>query len=722
MKQLAQRIKDGELRVLDVPVPDFDEWKVLIRTEASLVSAGTERAKVEVGRESLLGKARRRPDQVRQVLDKVRSEGIGATISAVRNRLEALTPLGYCAAGRAERVGARVSGVQPGDLVACGGEEAAHAEILAVPGNLCVPVPKGVDPVAAAFTTVGSIALHGFRQADSRLGERVAVVGMGLVGQLAARIAHAAGCEVVGIDLEEWRLEIAQQAGVLQLSRPRHRISAEDFDTCDAVLVTAAAPQSSDPTSLATDLARERGRIVIVGDVRLELDRRRLYAKELEVRLARSYGPGRYDHEYEQRGLDYPIGYVRWTERRNMAEFLRLLAESRIDVGDLITHKFPIEQADQALDVLTQPDRRALAVVIEYEPQEPPRAAEARPEIHSGTFSPGAQVGFVGAGSFARRLLIPLAREHGLELDRVATASGLSATSAAEQFGFRRGACAVDDLISDDEIAGVFVATRHELHGALTLAALKAGKAVFVEKPLCLTEGELEDISVELRGGDAPPLMVGFNRRFAPATRALTEHLAETEGPTNVLVRVNAGKLPFDHWLNDLASGGGRLLGEGCHFLDLIVHLAGADPVAVAAQANGVGEGPLQSAQDFSVSIRFSDGSLGTLLYGTTGASQAGKEFIEAHRGTRSGRIDDFRRLHLWGPGRRTKRYRGHSKGHSEEIRAFAAVLRGEASPPTAKSYLASTELAFAALRALQSGSEERVAVGGEAASSARCP
>ncbi len=317
MKQLAQRMRDGALRVVDVPTPQLDDWKVLVRTEASLVSAGTERAKVEVARESLLGKARRRPDQVQQVLEKVRTEGIGATIDAVRSRLETLSPLGYCAAGRVECVGRHVRDVRPGELVACGGDGAGHAEVLAVPGNLCVSVPDGVDPMAAAFTTLGSIALHGFRQADLKLGERVAVVGMGLVGQLAARIAHAAGCEVIGIDLEEWRLEAAERAGVLHMSRQRGSVATEDLNTCDAVLVTAAAPASSDPVSLATDLARERGRIVVVGDVLLELDRRRLYAKELELRLARSYGPGRYDREYEERGLDYPVAYIRWTERRN---------------------------------------------------------------------------------------------------------------------------------------------------------------------------------------------------------------------------------------------------------------------------------------------------------------------------------------------------------------------------------------------------------------------
>jgi predicted dehydrogenase len=711
MKQLAQRMKDGELRIVDTPAPELDDWKVIVRTRASLVSAGTERAKLEMGQGSLLEKARRRPDLVREVLDKARNDGISSTIAAVRSRLEAFSPLGYCAAGQVDRVGRRVRGIRPGDFVACGGEEAAHAEILAVPGNLCVSVPAGLDPLAATFTTLGSIALHGFRQADVTLGERVAVVGMGLVGQLTARIARAAGCEVMGVDLERWRLELAQRAGVLDIARQRQELLAADKERWDAIVVTAAAPTSSDPASLATELARERGRIVIVGDVRLDFERRRLYAKELELRLARSYGPGRYDREYEQRGLDYPIGYVRWTEQRNMAEFLRLLADQRIEVEDLITHRFPIDQADRAFDVLTAPDRRALAVVIEYAmvDETSARVAEAPPQARR-PFTPGSRVGFVGAGSFARRQLIPLAKRHGLVLDLVATRSGLSAASAAEQFDFQRGACSVEEIIHDEALTGVVVATRHDLHGRVTLDALRAGKGVLVEKPLCLTESELEEVQAEVELEGAPPLMVGFNRRFAPLTRALREHLAGGAGPTNVLVRVNAGSLPPDHWLNDPAEGGGRLLGEGCHFLDLIVDLAGARPIAVTAHARRTGGEPLQCAQDFSVSVGFADGSLGTLLYGTAGASRAGKELIEAHRANRSGRIDDFRTLRLWGTGRaRVRRTRVKDKGHSQEMRLFAAALRGEATAPPVDGYVTSTVLTFAALRSLESGSEEQV-------------
>jgi predicted dehydrogenase/threonine dehydrogenase-like Zn-dependent dehydrogenase len=710
VKQVAQRLGDGRVRVVDVPPPELDEWKVLVRTGASLVSAGTERAKVEVAREGLLGKARRRPDEVRAVLDKVQAEGIGPAVAAVRARLDALEPLGYCAAGWVERVGSRVRDVRPGDLVACGGEDAPHAELLGVPANLCVPVPDGVGVVDAAFTTLGSIALHGFRQAELHLGERVAVVGMGLVGQIAARIARSAGCEVLGIDLEPWRLELARRAGALDVVRRRETVAREDFGSCDAVLVAAAAPTANDPVSLATDLARERGRIVVIGDVLLSLDRRRLYAKELELRLARSYGPGRYDHEYEERGLDYPVGYVRWTERRNMAAFLRLLAEGKVDVGDLVTHRFAIEDGAKAFEVVTDPERRGLAVVIEYGPRDGAVSAAPMPETPQRTFAPGAAVGFIGAGSFARRVLMPAARRNGLVLERVSSASGLSALSAAERFRFRTGACATEELLADDGLAGIVVATPHHLHGRLALAALRAGKGVLVEKPLCLDEQELVDLRGELARLEAPPLMVGFNRRFAPFVDELRDHLAGATGPTNVLVRVNAGYLASDHWLNDPLVGGGRLLGEGCHFLDLIVELAGARPVAVAAQAPVRPGEPVQAAQDFSVSIRFADGSLGTLLYGTAGAARLGKELVEAHRDGRSGRIEDFRRLELWGAGRRrTRRAIRADKGHAAELQRFAAVLRGEAGPPPAAGYVASTLVAFAALHSLESGDEQPI-------------
>lgn len=708
MKQVAQRMRDGQMRVLDVPSPELSETDVLVRSMASLVSAGTERAKVTVAREGLIGKARRRPDQLRQVIDKARSDGLSETIAAVRSRLDALAPLGYCIAGRVERVGPLVRDIVVGDLVACGGDASAHAEILAVPSNVAVRVPDGVRPQAAAFTTLGAIALHGFRQADSRIGDRVAVVGMGLVGQLTARIAHAAGCEVLGIDFDPWKLELARAAGSIDLARVRTEVRSDVFGGFDAVLVTAAAPSSSDPVSIASQLARDRGRIVIVGDVRLDLDRRHLYEHELELRLARSYGPGRYDREYEERGLDYPIGYVRWTERRNMAAFLAMLERNEVTVDDLITHTFPVDRAIEAFDLLADTSRRSLALVIEYPRESESPVPERRKvdQTQRRAFNPGFAVGFVGAGSFAQRHLIPLARQHGLTLDLVATSSGLSAASAAEQFEFARGACTPDELITDERLNAVVVATRHDRHAALAIAALRAGKAVLVEKPLCLNETELEEIAAEAARDDAPPLMVGFNRRHAPQVAALREALPPGS-PAHALIRVNAGALPAEHWLNDPREGGGRLLGEGCHFFDLLTFLVGSKPVAVSTQARHRHNEPLQSAQDFVASVRFADGSLGTVVYMTGGSGKLGKELIEVHRAGRSGRIDDFADLTLWVDGRpRSTRSRSRDKGHSAEMALFASVTRGEAEVPGLASYIDSMRLTIGALRSLESGKE----------------
>lgn len=710
MKQVGQRLKDGELRTLDVPVPELGPYQALVLTEASLISAGTERAKVTVARNSLIGKARSRPDHVKKVLEKVQRDGLRSTYEAVRIQLDELGPLGYCAAGRVARVGARIEGVQPGDLVACGSAAAAHAEVLAVSQNLCVVVPAGVPAEQACFATLGAIAMQGFRQADLRLRERVAIVGLGLVGQLTARLAKAAGCEVLGIDLDPWRLEIARAAGCVDHTLLRGSVSRGDLDQWDAVIVTAAAP-TSDPASLATDLARDRGRIVIVGDVKLELDRARFYEKELELKLARSYGPGRHDVEYEERGLDYPLPYVRWTERRNMASFLDLVANGSVRLDDLVTHTFAIEEATAAFDLLANREARSLAIVLRYAATvdlTPPPPAPER------AFTPGAALAFIGAGSFAQRYLIPLAKGAGLTLDRVATSTGLSAASVAERFAFARGAATAAEILADPAVQAIVVATRHDRHGALALAGLRAGKATFVEKPLCTTEDELDELAAVATAPGAPPLLVGFNRRYAPLTVALQAHLDGARGPTNALVRVNAGVLPADHWLNDPIEGGGRLLGEGCHFLDLLCHIVGPDAAPVAVSASGhprPGE-PLQAAQDVAVTVRFSDGSLGLLLYGTAGAAAAGKELVEAHRGDRSGRLDDFGTLRLWGGGKpRTESSRGRDKGHTAEVAHFARLARGEepATAAHAETYLTAMRVTFAAIEALATGAEVRL-------------
>lgn len=709
MKQVTQRMRDGKMAVLEVPAPECSPSSVLVRTEASLVSAGTERAKVTVARESLVGKARRRPDQLRQVLDKARTDGLGETIAAVRARLDALAPLGYCATGRVEQVGPLVRDIEPGDMVACGGDGAAHAELLAVGANLAIRVPDGVPAHDAAFTTLGSIALHGFRQGEARIGERVAVVGMGLVGQLTARIARAAGCEVFGIDLDGWKLDVARAAGALDHARRRDAVQDDDQGRWDVVLVTAATPSSSDPVVLASHLARDRGRVVIVGDVRLDLDRRHFYEHELELRLARSYGPGRYDREYEERGLDYPLNYVRWTERRNMGAFLAMLARGEVRVDDLVTHTYPIERAVEAFDVLAGGEQRSLAMILDYPSRVVEREPPAPVERGRRPFRPGTRVGFVGAGSFAQRILIPNAKRAGLELDRVATNTGLTAVSVGERYGFARGACTTDEILADEAISAIVVATRHDRHASLALEGLDVGKAVYVEKPLCLVRPELEAIAAAASRPGAPPLMVGFNRRHAPLVKQAQEFLT-ADAPAHVTIRVNAGPLPHDHWLNDPTEGGGRLLGEGCHFFDLLVELARSTPVSVFAQALGGPGVALQAVQDFTAMVRFADGSLGTVTYVSTGSQRLAKELIEVHRGGRSIRIDDFASMTLWDRGSsRTTKARGRDKGHAAEIDLFASVVRDEQPPPAVAGYLLSTDLTLATLESLERGIPRRL-------------
>lgn len=694
-------MRDGTLHVFDGPFPELADGEVLVRTGASVVSAGTERAKAEVARESLVGKARRRPDLAKQVLTRARREGIVSTVNAVRARLDAFAPLGYSAAGRVLAVGGQVRDLGPGDLVACGGETANHAEVLAVPTNLCARVPRDVSVEDAAFTTLGSIALHSVRQADVGLRDRVAVVGLGLIGQLVARVAKAAGCEVLGIDLDQWRLGVARAANGVDEARVRTEVD-DLLHQWDAVIVTAAA-STSDPVSLATDLARDRGTIIVVGDLKLELDRRRLYEKELALRLSRSYGPGRYDREYEQRGLDYPLGYVRWTERRNMVAFLDLLADGSVGVGDLVTHTFPIAESGEAFDVLADRSANSLAILIQYPevatlpppPLGPPRRAH----------SAGNRVAFIGAGSFAQRWLIPLIAKNGLQLDRVATASGLTAAAIGERFGFSRGACTVEEALSDPEIQAVVIATRHDRHGDLVVEALRSGKATFVEKPLCLTQEELHKIETEATRPDSPPLIVGFNRRFAPLTPEMQQFLREAHQPTNALIRVNAGPLGADHWLNDPKLGGGRLLGEGCHFLDFLLQLIESVPIAVVAEAAPSPDLPLQCAERFTAVVRFADGSMGTLVYGTSGSPSLDKEWIEAHSGERSAQLHDFSVLRMWeGSRRRVIRNRSADKGHAAELARFAAVVRGEAERPDPTTYFESTRVTLAALRALTTG------------------
>lgn len=679
MKQVTQRLRNGAIDVLDVPEPVVTPETVLVDVRASLLSAGTERAKVQAGKKSLIGKARSRPDQVAQVIEKARNDGVAETFRAVRARLDQPSVLGYSAAGVVLAVGTRVRGVAVGDRVAVGGGDyAVHAEIDRVPANLCVPFPENVRFEEGCFACVGSIALHGVRQADVSLGERVAVIGLGLVGQLTGLLLRAAGCTVIGIDLDQKLLDQAHEIGAADTCLARAALGdviPPAAENCDAVILTAATP-SNDPVELAPRLCRDRGRVVIVGDVGLQIPRAPYYDKEIDLRLSRSYGPGRYDRAYEEHGQDYPIGYVRWTEGRNMKAIVELIAAGRLPVSQLITARVPIDDAAAAYERLTADDKSPLGVVIEYAESSltttRPVAPDSAPVKPKG---PVDRVSIIGTGSFAQRILIPGLRAAGFSIDTVASASGVSAHAAVEQIGSGTVGTPEDALASN---AGLLVvATRHASHAELAERGLLAGKAVFVEKPPCLTWEELQRLR-DARSASGCALAVGFNRRHAPLLTAMQHHIASSGQPREILLRVAAGRLPSDSWILDPADGGGRLLGEGCHFVDLACWIAAAIPVQVTCTSRPPAVGPIAAAERFAIVLDFVDGSVATILYASENASSMPKEYVEVHSGGKSAILDDFRYLTVR-DGRTRKRSGGRKqdKGHRAQFVALRNVLLG---------------------------------------------
>lgn len=701
MRQVAQRPSDGRVTVEHVPRPAPRPGWVIVRNRFSLISAGTERSKVELGKKTVLAKARARPDLVRKTVDKARAEGFRSTLAVVRDRLAGLDPIGYSSAGIVEEVGAGVENIAPGDHVACAGAGwANHASVVAVPKNLVARVPSGVDLAEAAYSTVGAIALHGVRQADVRLAERVGVVGLGLVGQIAVQLLLASGCDVTGIDLDSRAVDLAENAGAKAFTLDGDGgapLPGYLDGHLDAVLICAASPSSA-PVHLACSVVRSRGRVVVVGDVPIAADRALMYEKELELRLSRSYGPGRYSPEYEEHGQDLPPEYVRWTEQRNLAAFVDLIAAGRIQPSELTTHIFPVDDAPYAYELLAaSADPRPMGVLLEYPTTEAP-APPRRETARRTPSSKAPRIGLIGMGGFARSILVPGLIRAGATLKAVASERGLSATDAASRFGFER-ASTPEEVLRDDDVDAVVVATRHASHASLTAEALRAGKAVLVEKPLALSAADLAGVMDELHSDSL--LMVGFNRRFAPFTQAATD-LLRRSGPGVITVRVNAGRLPTTHWLHDPKSGGGRLLGEGCHFIDLITHCAGTRMQSVHATALPQPERPLECSDEFVVTLRFVDGGLGVVIYTGQGDTRLGKERIEVFAGRETLVIDDFRRLERYRDGRRSVTKARQNKGHFSEIERFVRACRGEETPPDLNGYLDSALATLAAVESLR--------------------
>jgi predicted dehydrogenase/threonine dehydrogenase-like Zn-dependent dehydrogenase len=718
MRQLIQEMDSGRLRLVEVPAPVLRPGGVLVRTRHSVISVGTERSTVELGRKSLVGKALQRPDQVRKVLDTAAREGVASAYRKAKTRLSDLSPMGYSAAGVVEGVGLGVTGIEAGDRVACAGAGyASHAERLWVPKNLVARVPAGVASEAAAFATLGAIALQGVRQAEPRLGETVAVIGLGILGQLTVQLLSAAGVRPIGIDLDPSRVALAAEHGAQGLVRSAD-VEARVADAtggfgADAVIITAAT-SSTDPIELAGALARDRARVVVVGAVPIEVPRSPYYEKELDVRLSRSYGPGRYDPSYEEGGHDYPVGYVRWTEQRNMGAFLELVGTGKIVLDRLITHRFPFEDAVSAYDMVMGDEAASvLGVVLEYgEGGErtadagriylPGNTGRAAPSAVRGGAGGRPGIGLIGAGSFAQGVLVPALKKLDIALLGVSSGGGVSARKAAEGHGFKYLASSPEEIFADPETAAVIIATRHGEHARLATEALRAGKAVFVEKPLALTETELDEVVDAALAG--PPLMVGFNRRFAPATVFVRRRLANLPGGKVVHVRANAGYIPPESWVHDPADGGGRLVGEGCHFIDLALHLAGSRAVRVETVALA-GDDPAASLQDnFMVSMQCADGSIASVLYTAKGSPRSGKERVEIYAAGRSAVIDDFRLAEV--QGRKRERWRGRQdKGHSSELAAFVAAVRHGGTSPIPLAELEHTSrVTLLALESLRAG------------------
>lgn len=709
MKQVFQDARSAAVTVTEVPAPKLLAGCVLVRTAASLVSAGTERASSEFASKNLLQKARMRPDLVREVLSKISRDGLLATVSTVRIRLDQPSALGYSSAGTVVAVGEGITGINPGARVACAGAgHAVHAEFACVPRLLVARIPSdAVSFEEAAFTTLGAVALHGVRNADVKLGDVVAVIGLGLLGQLTVQILKAAGCCVLGMDISAERAQLALHLGADAVST-----SASDFqDLClqhsgghgaDSVLI-AAQTASNDPVNLAGAVARNRAIVVAVGTVAMDIPRRPFYEKELDFRISRSYGPGRYDSAYEQKGIDYPIGYVRWTETRNMEAFLKLLADRKLDLQPLITHRFPIARAHSAYDLITGKTHEAfLGVLIAY----PEVANDAchisvAPHVRPVASHNSIQIGLLGAGSFATSTLLPAMKQvAGVEMVVASAANGSHARYAAQKFGFRSCATDQQEILHNSAVNTVVITTRHHLHASQVIAALNSGKHVFCEKPLCLNEEELRRI-VEVHdelSSTRRLLMVGFNRRFAPLTVRLKSFLQEVREPLALHYRVNAGFLPADHWLNDPKQGGGRVLGEVCHFVDFLCFLTDSSPVEVETRSL---PNPGQYSNDNIVcSLRFANGSQGTISYLANGDKSYSKERLEVFGGGSVAVLEDFRRLELVRSGKKRvfRSLLRQDKGHRGEWQAFITAIQTGSDSPIPFGEIVRTMLATFAL------------------------
>ncbi len=698
MEQLIQYLKDGKMQLLEVPFPALQSGCVLVRNHYSLISAGTEGKTVKDARLSYIGKARARKDEVKKVVDAAKTFGLLNTYNMVMNKLDAPSSLGYSCAGEVIAVADNVSGFQVGDRVACGGAGAVHAEVVSVSENLCVKIPDAVNEQSAAFTTLASIALQGVRQADLRLAENCVVIGLGLVGQLTIQFLKAAGIKTIGIDIDEKMVALALQSGAdVAINRNREDleqiISAETNGFgADAVIITAGT-SSTDPVDLAGALCRQKGKVIIVGAVPTGFKRPNYFKKELDLRMSCSYGPGRYDMDYEELGLDYPIGYVRWTENRNMQAYVALVNDKKINTEPLITHVFDFKDAEKAYDLILNRTEPFVGVLLKYDVS---KKLTNKVSFTSKSFSSSkANVGLIGAGSFGQNFLLPAMKGH-CNFTGVATARANNSRNIADKYGFNYCTGNAAEIFSDTKTDTVFIATRHDSHAAYVIEGLKNGKNIFVEKPLCMNEAQLEEIK-QLYEKNGKHLMVGFNRRFAPLVKKLKETF-NGDYPKAINYRINAGFIPSEHWIHDKTIGGGRIIGEVCHFIDLCSFIAGSKITSVAAQVLNTSPNLNDTV---AINLSFANGSIASISYFSNGNKNLSKEYLEVFGSGIATVLDDFKELKIYGREERSHKS-AQDKGHKTEVAEFLkAVKSGGPTPIPFEQTYSSTLATFKVLESI---------------------
>jgi predicted dehydrogenase/threonine dehydrogenase-like Zn-dependent dehydrogenase len=710
MKQIIQNFKSGKLYVDDVPIPNITRGLVLVENKFSLISAGTEKGTVDVGKASMLGKAKKRPDLVKQVIQNIKKEGLKATYEKVKTKLDSLKALGYSTSGIVISSLDTQNKFFPGDRVACAGQDyASHAGVVSVPQNLIVKIPVGVSFEGAAFTTLGSIAMQGIRQAETRIGDNVAIIGLGLLGQVTGLILKASGCNVFGVDINEDMIKIANGYSC-------HKTFNRNIDDIykiidnftngygfDSVIITAAA-QSNDPIEFSGKILRKKGKVIIVGDVKMNIPRNPdYYRKELDLRMSCSYGPGRYDVEYEEKGMDYPYPYVRYTEQRNMETFLNLISNKLVNVKPLISHIFNIEEAEKAYNiVMGKAQEKFIGILLKY--SEDINKYSENIILNNNNVVKTINVGFIGAGSFAQSYLLPNVKGSDINLDTVITKTGINAKNVAQKFGFSNASCNTNDIMNNDNINTVFIATLHDTHVCYAINSLNKGKHVFVEKPAAMNYQELEQLKESLDNNAGLKYLVGFNRRFSNISKSIKEGIKNLSEPLVMNFRINAGFIPKEHWAQDPEIGGGRIIGEICHFIDLMIFYSDSLPVKVYAECINSNNSKITNEDNIAICVKFKNGSIGNLVYIANADKSLPKEKLEISGGEKIYIINDWKNYELYS-NNKNKKFNITGKGHKEEVEAFLnSIVLGKESPISFKEIYYTTLTTFKIKDSLSTG------------------